>query len=245
MSNAFERAAGDALYWVRAQRLGADFPPPTDALDEPNGLLAIGGDLGVPRLLAAYARGIFPWYSDGQPILWWSPDPRTVLAPTAVHIARRFARRLRNSGYTVSFDRDFEQVLAACAAPRAGRESTWITGAMARAYTALHRAGHAHSVECWHGERLVGGVYGVALGRMFFGESMFSAATDGSKTALVALCRWLAEWDYALIDCQMPTAHLARLGAQSISRAEFLRTLATSIARPPTSNAWREASSTA
>src|SRR5688572_22035308 len=208
--------------WLDAKE---PFPPVARALREPNGLLAAGGDLSVARLVQAYERGIFPWYSDGQPILWWSPDPRMVLAPGELKLPRSLRKRLAKRDYEVRADTDFAEVIRACAAPRRGQEGTWITEEMIAAYTRLHRAGYAHSVETWIGGRLAGGLYGVALGRVFFGESMFASAPDASKIALAHLARQLKRWDYGLIDCQMTTAHLARLGACEIPRAEFVRRL--------------------
>ena len=197
------------------------FPDPALALDVPNGLLAAGGDLGPERLLCAYRRGIFPWFSEGQPILWWSPDPRAVLWPEALHVSRTLRRTQRRATFTISTDTAFDRVVRECAAPREGREDTWITRDMAAAYGRLHRAGHAHSIECWRGAKLAGGLYGVALGRVFFGESMFSRAPDASKIALAHLCTL----GFGLIDCQIPNAHLARLGAVEMSRRRFLTLL--------------------
>ena len=202
------------------------FPPVELAETEPDGLLAVGGDLSPTRLLNAYRHGIFPWYSEGQPLLWWSPDPRLVLYPERIHISRSLGKTLRNKPFTCSFDRDFEGVIRACAAPRRDQEGTWITGAMDAAYCELHRLGHAHSVEVWQEGQLAGGLYGIAIGRVFFGESMFSRRRDASKVALVHLARQLAAWDYRLIDCQVYTAHLASLGAEEIERALFCRELA-------------------
>ncbi len=229
------------LYWVAERCLAADFPPTTHAVDEPQGLLAIGGDLGPARLVNAYQRGIFPWYSDGQPILWWSPEPRSVLAPWDVRISRSLAKRLRNGGFELDFDRDFAAVIAACAAPRDDAGGTWITDDMRAAYLTLHRGGYAHSVECRLDGELVGGLYGVALGRVFFGESMFSRVRDASKVAFVHLCRLLEAWHYELIDCQLPTAHLASLGARLMLRGPFEQALARLVAEPPAARAWRTA----
>lgn len=198
------------------------FPPTDTALDDPDGLLAAGGALTPAWLLAAYRRGIFPWYSDDQPILWWSPDPRMVLFPEELKVRRSLAKRLRNGGFSTSLDRAFAAVIEACAETRAAHEGTWITAEMRHAYLALHRLGHAHSVEVWREEELVGGLYGVAIGRMFFGESMFSRERDASKIALVALARHLQAAGGGLIDCQMHTAHLASLGARDIARDSFL-----------------------
>ena len=197
------------------------FPDPALALDVPNGLLAAGGDLGPERLLCAYRRGIFPWFSEGQPILWWSPDPRAVLWPETFHVSRSLRRTQRRATFTISIDTAFDRVVRECAAPRRGREDTWITPEMAAAYGRLHRAGHAHSVECWRGAELAGGLYGVAVGRVFFGESMFSRAPDASKIALAHLCTL----GFGLIDCQIPNAHLARLGAVGMGRRRFLALL--------------------
>ncbi|SHF02619.1 leucyl/phenylalanyl-tRNA--protein transferase [Modicisalibacter ilicicola DSM 19980] len=198
------------------------FPDPDRALDDPNGLLAAGGDLTPDWLLAAYRRGIFPWYSEDQPILWWSPDPRLVLFPEEIRVRRSLAKRLRNAGFTVTFDRNFDAVIKACASLRADVEGTWITATMEAAYRRLHRMGYAHSVDVWLEGRLVGGLYGVALGRVFFGESMFSLERDASKVALVHLARHLEARGGGLIDCQMPTPHLVSLGARDVARAEFL-----------------------
>jgi leucyl/phenylalanyl-tRNA--protein transferase len=231
----------EPLYWVRDRRLAADFPPLAHALDDPDGLLAIGGDLAPARLLEAYRRGIFPWYADGQPILWWSPDPRMVLAPDQIHVSRSLAKRLRNGGFELSFDRDFAGVIDACAAPRGRHGGTWITPAMRDAYLALHARGHAHSIECWHDGRLCGGLYGVALGRVFFGESMFSRTPDASKVAFVHLARALAAWGYQIIDCQVHTAHLARLGAWPMPRARFAACLRRWAGAAPAAGAWRDA----
>ena len=199
------------------------FPPVERALAEPNGLLAAGADLTPERLLDAYRHGIFPWYSDGEPILWWSPDPRMVLFVDELKVSRSLAKSARNKGFELRVDTAFEAVIDACAQPRGAQPGTWITGEMRAAYLRLHRLGHAHSVETWREEELVGGLYGVSIGRMFFGESMFALASDASKVALVALVRELREQGCALIDCQMDTRHLASLGARSIPRSEFLR----------------------
>lgn len=201
------------------------FPDPELAETEPNGLLAVGGDLRPERLLNAYRHGIFPWYSADQPILWWSPDPRTVLPPERLHVSRSLRKRLRHSALEIAFDRDFAGVIDACAAPRAKQPGTWITADMRRAYLRLHGLGHAHSVEVREGDTLVGGLYGVAVGQVFFGESMFSRIDDGSKIALVGLVHRLREWGFRLIDCQVYTDHLISLGAEEITRREFGRLL--------------------
>ena len=202
------------------------FPPLSSALREPNGLLAAGGDLQPQRLLAAYRRGIFPWYSQGDPILWWSPDPRMVLFPAEVKISRSLAKTLRNADYRLRCDSDFAAVMAACAAPRQGAGGTWISAEMQQAYLRLHQLGYAHSVEVWRDGVLCGGLYGVAVGAVFYGESMFSRVRDASKIALAHLCRHLERHAYAVIDCQMNTAHLASLGAREIARGEFAALLA-------------------
>ena len=204
------------------------FPPLSRALAEPNGLLAAGGELSAERLINAYSNGIFPWYSDDQPLLWWSPDPRMVLVPREVKISRSLGKRLRKRGkqdFEIRVDSAFESVMRACAAPRDGQSGTWITDDMVAAYSELHRRGLAHSVETWINGELAGGLYGVALGRMFYGESMFTRATDASKIALAHLATQLARWQFGLIDCQMQTAHLASMGAREIPRADFVRQL--------------------
>lgn len=200
---------------------GAPFPPVERALTRPDGLLAAGGDLSLERLVNAYGQGIFPWYSEGQPILWWSPDPRCVLFCAQMHVSRRLERRLRTSGWRFTLDRAFEQVVDACAAPRADDAGTWITPAMRAAYLDLHRHGLAHSLEAWRGNTLVGGIYGVALGRIFFGESMFHSEADASKACLVMLCRQLERWGFPLLDCQVHSPHLERMGAELIPRERF------------------------
>lgn len=215
------------------------FPPPELASRE--GLLAVGGDLRPERLLEAYRRGIFPWYNEGQPILWWSPDPRAVLAPGDIKVSRSLRKRLRARQFRVSFDAAFAQVIDACAAPRRPpfESGTWITAEMRAAYLELHRLGYAHSVEAWQGDALAGGLYGVALAGAFFGESMFSRAADASKVALVWLARQLERWGYTLIDCQLPSAHLESLGARAVPRREFLAQLGRALARPARPAPWR------
>lgn len=199
------------------------FPPVHTALADPNGLLAAGGRLTVPRLLDAYARGIFPWFNAGDPVLWWSPEPRMVLPTDTLHVSRSLAKRLRRRDYQVTADRAFSAVLIGCAAARDGEVGTWLVPAMRRAYERLHEVGAAHSIEVWSDGSLAGGLYGVAVGRMFFGESMFARRTDASKIALVHLVRQLARWGFPLVDCQMSTPHLESLGAREITRAEFVR----------------------
>ncbi|MDI5986993.1 leucyl/phenylalanyl-tRNA--protein transferase [Halomonas sp. M4R5S39] len=213
------------------------FPPVEQALRDPDGLLAIGGDLSPAWLLAAYRRGIFPWYSDDQPILWWSPDPRMVLFPHEIRVRRSLAKRLRNGGFRVTADAAFGEVIATCAGPREGQPGTWITDAMREAYARLHALGVAHSVEVWRDGRLVGGLYGVALGPVFFGESMFSREPDASKVALVHLARAMQDGGGRLIDCQMHTSHLASLGARDIARAEFIGYLEKWLGKTPEASA--------
>ena len=208
------------------------FPDPRNALVEPNGLLAFGGDLSPQRLIAAYTRGIFPWYSEGDPLLWWSPNPRCVFATDAVHRSHSLAKFLRKSTWQWSMDRAFEDVMRACAAPREDQEGTWITPDMVTAYTNLHLLGYAHSLEVWDEDVLVGGLYGVAVGRMFSAESMFSRRTNASKVALHALAKTLRERGFPLIDAQVSNPHLLRMGAQEISRAQFLVALAGLAAEP-------------
>ena len=197
------------------------FPPLEQALTQPNGLLAAGGALDPQWLLTAYRQGIFPWYSPGEPILWWSPDPRLVLLPDELHISRSLRKTLRRCPFELRVDSAFSAVIEACAAPRAPALGTWISAEMRAAYLAMHELGYAHSVECWRDGRLVGGLYGMALGRVFFGESMFSLATDASKVAFAHLVRFLRTRGYAIIDCQMKTAHLMSLGARDITRQQF------------------------
>ena len=221
---------------------GAPFPDPNDALHEPNGLLAMGGDLSPRRLLTAYAVGIFPWYSDGQPLLWWSPDPRTVFRTDGVRLSSRMRRGLRRSSWTVRADTAFDRVIHACGSvPRAGQHGTWITPEMRQAYCALHRLGHAHSVEVFAEDRLVGGLYGVGIGRMFFGESMFSAESGGSKIALAALCRRLWQWGWPLLDAQVENPHLLSLGAESWPRSRFLETVAGLVEQHGLTGSWTSA----
>ncbi len=201
------------------------FPPVEEALDDPQGLLAVGGDLSVPRLLSAYQQGIFPWYGDDEPILWWAPSPRMVLQPKAVHIAKSMAKLMRQQTYRVTYDTAFARVIQQCAntprANQADRQATWILDDMRAAYIALYEAGYAHSFEVWQGAQLVGGLYGVAIGKMFFGESMFSLRSNVSKLAFIALAQQLEAWHFTLIDCQLPTDHLASLGANPISMHDF------------------------
>ena len=201
------------------------FPSVTAALADPNGLLAAGGELSSARLIDAYRHGIFPWFNPGQPILWWSPEPRMVLFPSQLKVSRSLVKVLRNRDYEVRADTCFRAVMQACAEPRPEQDGTWISDEMIAAYCGLHEQGFAHSVETWIDGELAGGLYGVALGRMFFGESMFTRAADASKIALVHLARQLERWQFGMIDCQMHTPHLASLGARAIPRADFMRKL--------------------
>lgn len=230
------------LPWLSADN--HNFPPADTALDDPNGLLAVGGDLAPQRLLAAYSQGIFPWFNPGEPILWWSPDPRTVIFPEQLHLSRSLKKCLRQGTYRVTVDRDFAAVMRACAAPRTyasgdHASGTWISTAMIRAYTQLHQLGYAHSVEVWQEEELVGGLYGLALGRVFFGESMFSRADNASKVGFAHLVAQLKRWHFELIDCQVANDHLFSLGAVEIPRATFLRLLVDLTQRPPVPGPWQ------
>ena len=215
------------------------FPPVEEALEEPNGLLAAGGDLSPERLLDAYKRGIFPWFNDEDPVLWWSPDPRMVLVPGDLHVSRSLRRIIRAGQFTVTLDRDFKAVVDGCAAPRGNQTGTWITDDMMLAYARLAELGYAHSVEVWEGDELAGGLYGVAMGRVFYGESMFSRRTNASKVALAYLARQLERWKFAVIDCQMATGHLASLGAREIPRAQFLRAVRAGTAQPGIPAPWQ------
>ncbi|BBP82977.1 MULTISPECIES: leucyl/phenylalanyl-tRNA--protein transferase [unclassified Pseudomonas] len=222
------------LTWLSRENL--TFPPLERALREPNGLLAAGGDLSPERLVQAYRHGCFPWFQDGQPILWWSPDPRTVLPPQEVHVSRSLAKLIRQQRFRVTFDQDFAAVIAACAGPRSYTDGTWITTPMQAAYLELHRRGVAHSVEVWLDGELVGGLYGLAMGKLFFGESMFSRTDNASKVGFVTLTRHLNDWGFVLIDCQMPTQHLHSFGARSITREKFSRYLQLYLDQPNSAN---------
>lgn len=225
MTRSTGRRTRPPLYWIARDVIAEELPDVEEALTEPNGLLAVGGDLSSDRLLSAYRRGIFPWYSEDQPILWWSPDPRCVLFPEDLKVSRSLRATLRKDRFQVSLDRAFRQVMAGCAGPRQGQPGTWVTPELIEAYDRLHRLAYAHSVECWRDGRLVGGLYGVALGRVFFGESMFAQEADASKVCLVHLVSHLRDRDFTLIDCQVPTPHLERLGAVTIPRTRFIQML--------------------
>lgn len=227
-----------SIHWI-SEDGPVRFPDPSEALVEPEGLLAAGGTLSEERLLLAYRSGIFPWYDAGQPVLWWSPDPRAVLFPDELHVGRSLRRRLRQQPYRITLDTAFERVIAACSEPRPDQSGTWITPDMRSAYVRMHELGHAHSAEAWRGEELVGGIYGIAIGRVFFGESMFTRAEDASKIALVTLIRYLAGRGLALLDCQQQTPHLERLGSRMIPREEFLAILGTHCVLPLAEGSWR------
>ena len=224
------------IHWLRADE---PFPPVTAALAEPNGLLAAGGELSAARLIDAYRHGIFPWFNPGQPILWWSPDPRMVLFPAELKVSRSLRKALRNRDYEMRADTRFRAVIQACAEPRPQQDGTWISAGMIAAYCALHEQGLAHSVETWIDGELAGGLYGVALGRVFYGESMFTHAADASKIALVQLVRQLERWDFGMIDCQVHTGHLASVGARAIPRADFMRKLQELVNCAGATGCWR------
>ena len=214
------------------------FPQVETALKDPNGLLAMGGDLSLEWLLDAYRHGIFPWFNPGEPILWWSPDPRMVLVPGEIRVTRSLAKRMRNGGFEVRVDSALVEVMRACGAPREDGAGTWISEAMVAAYSRLFDAGYAHSVETWRDGVLVGGLYGVAIGRMFYGESMFSREPDASKIALVRLAQQLQQWEFGMIDCQMETAHLSSMGARTMPRAAFVTRLAELVNLPHRPGPW-------
>lgn len=223
---------------IRHIKSCSSFPPLENALAEPNGLLAIGGDFSPQRLLEAYSKGIFPWFNEGEPILWWSPNPRMVLFPDELKVSRSLRKTLKKNRYQIRTDYSFSQVMQACASPRKGQAGTWIHPQMIAAYTTLHEMGLAHSIETWVDDVLVGGLYGVSLGKVFFGESMFSRVSDASKIALVHLVMQLQYWEFGLIDCQVRTDHLASLGAREISRAEFSQRLDRLITGSEPSSKW-------
>ncbi len=226
-----------APYWLNPTDPD-DFPDVSLALHDPNGLLGVGGDLSIERLLAAYQRGIFPWYSGDQPILWWSPDPRSVLFPDKLHISRSLRKTLRKHNFTITFDSAFGDVIRACSEPRTDGLGTWITDEMQQAYIRLHQTGHAHSVESWLNGKLVGGLYGVTLGKVFYGESMFSRVSEASKVAFVCLVRQLQRWQFKLIDCQIETAYLNQFGAELIPRLDFVRLLNQCCRQPAENDSW-------
>ncbi len=232
-----------SIVWLSERDSPQAFPPVERALSEPDGLLAAGGDLSPPRLLEAYRRGIFPWYSRGQPILWWCPDPRAVLRPERMKVSRSLAKSIRNRGFETRIDGSFREVLRYCGSTELRPGGTWLSPEMRAAYLRLHKLGYAHSVETWLNDRLVGGLYGIAVGRVFFGESMFSLERDASKVALKRLCDELISRGYHIIDCQMATGHLMSLGAELIPRPEFIELLRTHVGTDLEAKPWREPTS--
>lgn len=215
----------EQLYWVKDNVLSTGFPPVSKALRDPDGLLAVGGDLSGKRLLSAYKKGIFPWFNDGQPVMWWSPDPRYILLPNEIKISRSLVKHLRQNKFKITYDTVFTEVLDACSEQRKGINDTWISNDIKEAYLNLFKMGYAHSVECWRNEKLVGGLYGLAMGKFFFGESMFSRESNASKIALVHLVKQLDEMNFRLIDCQVHSAHLQTLGAKPMQRELFIQIL--------------------
>jgi leucyl/phenylalanyl-tRNA--protein transferase len=225
---------------ARINRSSLEFPDTNQALTYPNGLLAVGGDLSVERLIRAYRGGIFPWYEEPQPIMWWSPDPRSVLFPDELHVSRSLRKSMRQADFHITSDRAFHRVISGCAAPREEQHGTWITNAMGRAYMELHRQGHAHSIEVWDAQQqLIGGLYGVALGRVFFGESMFSRRENASKMALAALVQHITGENFEIIDCQVESEHLNSMGARNIPRLDFEQHLAHTRAEFTLAQPWR------
>lgn len=227
------------LHWLDPRDPDQNFPPSHLAMRDPNGLLAIGGDLSVSRMLRAYSQGIFPWYNPDEPILWWCPDPRAVLRPDQLKVSRSLGKSIGRKDYAVTLDRRFPEVLDACAGTRAKSRGTWLGSDMQQAYCKLHEMGHSHSVEVWRDGALIGGLYGVSVGRVFFGESMFSHANDASKIALYYLCEQLKLWSYDLIDCQISSPHLISLGAEEISRRSFLELLAPAVRQQGVDGHWQ------
>ena len=213
------------LYLVKNKKMAIDFPDITDALNNPNGLLAIGGDLSETRLLSAYQKGIFPWFNEDQPILWWSPNPRCILKPNKIHISHSLKKCLRKNQYQITYNKNFANVINQCSVNRNKDNDTWLTTDMKKAFINLHKLGYAHSVECWHNNKLIGGLYGIAMGKIFFGESMFSRISNASKITLVHLGKRLEEMNFQLIDCQINSKHLQTLGAQLITRNQFTKCL--------------------
>jgi len=213
------------LYLVKNKKMAVNFPDITDALKNPNGLLAIGGDLDETRLLNAYQKGIFPWFNEGQPILWWTPNPRCILKPNKIHISHSLKRCLRKNKFQITYNKNFANVISQCSINRNKDNDTWLTPDMKKAFINLHKSGYAHSVECWHNKELVGGLYGIAMGKIFFGESMFSRMSNTSKITLVHLAKRLEEMNFQLIDCQISSKHLQTLGAELITRNQFTKFL--------------------
>lgn len=229
---------GIGPFWIEPSDKRVQFPDVSLALKEPNGLLAVGGSLTPRRLLTAYMQGIFPWYSQGQPILWWSPDPRAVLFPANIKVSRSMRKEIRAGRFQISVDQAFRDVIQACAQPRANSQGTWITSEIIEAYCHLHGIGLAHSVEAWYDGQLAGGLYGVALGKVYFGESMFSRVTNASKVAFIYLVHQLAAWNFEVIDCQIQSDHLRSLGSEDIRRTEFIGILQRSCHLPYERTAW-------
>jgi len=226
------------IHWISEEDPPHAFPPIDSAFEVPDGLLAAGGDLSEDRLLYAYAHGIFPWFSDGQPILWWSPDPRCILVPAQLRVSRRSRRSLRNSEFTVSFNRDFGTVIDECAKDRPGQDDTWITEEMNAAYRRLNESGWAHSIEIRRDDKVVGGLYGIAIGKVFFGESMFTREDNASKAAMLALCNVLQRHEFSLLDCQIVSPHLVSIGDVTIERHQFAATLAKACGAPEKLASW-------
>ena len=226
------------LHWLDPRNPDQPFPPADQAMAEPNGLLAIGGDLSPTRMVRAYSQGIFPWYNPDEPILWWCPDPRAVLRPGGFRVSRSLRKVIRRADYAVTMNRAFDRVIQRCAAPRERQRGTWLGPDMRHAYRDLHHAGFCQSVEIWRNQQLIGGLYGISLGRSFFGESMFSGEDNGSKLALYYLSEQLAVWQFDLIDCQISSDHLYSLGAEDLPRQQFLRELEVSVRRPGRTGPW-------
>lgn len=228
-----------APFWIDPNDTTYRFPDVSLALEEPDGLLAIGGSLSPPRLKSAYCRGIFPWYNEDQPILWWSPNPRAVLFPPKLHVSRSLRKTLKNNPFSITMDTAFNAVIEACSEPRQSQSGTWISPDMKLAYCKMHALGYAHSIECWHDRTLVGGLYGLAFGKVFFGESMFSKVTDASKVAFVHFVKQLQDWGFLMIDCQVQSTHLASLGAELIPRAQFVHMLENLCDLPTKAGPWQ------
>lgn len=226
------------IVWLDPDNDDDPFPPLSDAQTDPNGLLAAGGSLSPKRLLSAYRQGIFPWFDETQPILWWSPAPRMVLKPSDIHISKSLRKLIKKERFECSFDQAFASVIEACAKDRDGQDGTWITDAMKEAYQLLHEQGHAHSIEVWEDDELVGGLYGIAIGQFYFGESMFSQRANASKVGFVYLTEQLKQWGYQYIDCQVQTNHLESLGAYEVSREQFVSYLDRYCDEPVSNEAW-------
>ena len=230
---------GEKFYCVKDKTFARSFPPTEKAIHDPDGLLAVGGSLSVNNLLEAYKRGIFPWYTEGSPVMWWSPHIRPVIKPNNIKISRSLRKTIKKNTFIVSYDKCFERVMRNCSNSRGRAGNSWITAEMVQAYAELHRSGYAHSVECWRNGRLTGGLYGVVIGRVFYGESMFSIESNASKVALADLCDNLDFWGYGIIDCQVPSPHLSSLGAELIDRKKFEAILSENIGKKPTMDAWK------